>query len=276
MPTRKRVALIGTGHRGATTWGRDLVVNWSEQLELVGLADANPLRLERARTTIGVDAPTFAELGDMLSATRPDTLIVCTPDDTHADMVVAGLEAGADVITEKPMTTTAENCRRILEAERRTGRRVDVTFNYRYSPTSERIKQLLVAGAIGEVASVDFHWYLDTQHGADYFRRWHAILAHSGSLFVHKATHHFDLLNWFLASDPMEVFARGALRHYGRAGPVPRTALQDLRVRRPLRFPHRYLQTTPGSTSSTKSRRPRTDIFAINACSARRSTFSTR
>jgi predicted dehydrogenase len=117
------------------------------------------------------------------------------------------------------MTTTAENCRRILEAERRTGRRVDVTFNYRYSPTSERIKQLLVAGTIGEVASVDFHWYLDTQHGADYFRRWHALLAHSGSLFVHKATHHFDLLNWFLASDPKEVFARGALRHYGRAGP---------------------------------------------------------
>ena len=219
MPARKRVALVGTGHRGATTWGRDLIANWSDQLELVGLADANPLRLERARTTIGIDVPTFARLDDMLSATRPDTLIVCTPDDTHADMVVAGLEAGADVITEKPMTTTAENCRRILEAERRTGRRVDVTFNYRYSPTSERIKQLLVASTIGEIASVDFHWYLDTQHGADYFRRWHAILAHSGSLFVHKATHHFDLLNWFLVSDPIEIFARGTLRHYGRAGP---------------------------------------------------------
>jgi predicted dehydrogenase len=229
MPARKRVALIGTGHRGATTWGRDLVANWSGQLELVGLADANPLRLERVRHTIGIGAPTFAQVGDLLSATRPDILIVCTPDDTHADMVVAGLEAGADVITEKPMTTTAANCRRILETERRTGRRVDVTFNYRYSPTSERIKQLLVAGTIGEVASVDFHWYLDTQHGADYFRRWHAILAHSGSLFVHKATHHFDLLNWFLASDPIEVFARGALRHYGRAGPFrgPRCKICD-------------------------------------------------
>ena len=219
MPARKRVALVGTGHRGTTTWGRDIVANWSDQLELVGLADANPLRLDRAQKTIGVDVPTFARLDGMLSATRPDTLIVCTPDDTHADMVVAGLEAGADVITEKPMTTTAENCRRILEAERRIGRRVDVTFNYRYSPTSQKIKELLVAGTIGDVTSVDFHWYLDTQHGADYFRRWHAILTHSGSLFVHKATHHFDLLNWFLASDPKEVFARGALRHYGRAGP---------------------------------------------------------
>jgi predicted dehydrogenase len=219
MQRRKRVALVGTGHRGTTTWGKELLAGWSDQVELVGLADKNPARLERARATIGIDAPTFARVDDMLSAVRPDILIVCSPDDTHADMIVAGLAAGADVITEKPMTTTAENCRRFLDTERSTGRRVDVTFNYRYSPTSQRIKELILAGAIGDVTSVDFHWYLDTQHGADYFRRWHAILAHSGSLFVHKATHHFDLLNWFLSSDPMEVFARGALRHYGRAGP---------------------------------------------------------
>jgi predicted dehydrogenase len=155
----------------------------------------------------------------MLAATRPETLVVCTRDDTHADIVVAALEAGADVITEKPMATTAEACRRILEAERRTGRRVDVAFNYRFSPTSRRLKEIILSGAIGEIVSVDFHWYLDTQHGADYFRRWHAFRACSGSLFVHKATHHFDLLNWFLESEPAEVFARGALRNYGAAGP---------------------------------------------------------
>ena len=72
------------------------------------------------------------------------------------------------------MATTAEDCRRILEAEARTGRRVDVAFNYRFAPTSRKIRELLAAGRIGEVTSVDFHWYLDTVHGADYFRRWHA------------------------------------------------------------------------------------------------------
>ena len=117
------------------------------------------------------------------------------------------------------MTTTAENCRRILAAEARTGRRVDVGFNYRYSPTAAKIKETILSGVIGEIASVDFHWYLDVEHGADYFRRWHALRACSGSLFVHKATHHFDLLNWYLAAEPEEVFARGELRHYGRRGP---------------------------------------------------------
>jgi predicted dehydrogenase len=216
---KRRVALVGTGHRGAGTWGRELIANCGEWVELVGLSDTNSMRLESARAAIGFDASAFTDCAEMLAASRPDTLIVATRDDTHADLIVGALEAGVDVLTEKPMATTAAMCRRILEAERRTGRRVDVGFNYRFSPTSKTIKEVLLSGEIGEIVSVDFHWYLDVRHGADYFRRWHAFLTHSGSLFVHKATHHFDLLNWYLAAEPDEVFARGALRHYGRAGP---------------------------------------------------------
>jgi len=160
----------------------------------------------------------FTDFDAMMHAHRPNLVIVCTRDADHDHYIVAALEAGADVITEKPMATTVEKCRRIIAAQQRTGRRVDVAFNYRYSPLAMRIKQLLLAGSIGEITSVDFHWYLDTRHGADYFRRWHAKLENSGSLWVHKATHHFDLLNWFLASDPAEVAAFSSLRHYGRNG----------------------------------------------------------
>ena len=216
---KRRVAVVGTGHRGAGTWGKELIANCGEWIELVGLCDANSLRVERARAAIGTAAPAFTDLREMIRATGPETLIVCTRDDTHADIIVSTLESGLDVVTEKPMATTPDMCRRILDAERRTGRRVDVGFNYRFSPTARTIKEVLMSGAIGEVVSVDFHWYLDVEHGADYFRRWHAFLAYSGSLFVHKATHHFDLLNWYLEADPAEVFARGSLRNYGRAGP---------------------------------------------------------
>lgn len=216
---RRRVALAGTGHRGSGTWGRELFREMSDRLELVGLADTNSLRLAYAQRYIGTNAPAFTSVGELLAKTKPDTLIVTTRDDTHADIIVAALEAGVDVVTEKPMATTADMCRRILDAERRTGRRVDVAFNYRLGPTARKLKELLLSGVIGDVTSVDFHWYLDTQHGADYFRRWHAYIARSGSLFVHKATHHFDLLNWYLAADPKEIFARGALVHYGKTGP---------------------------------------------------------
>jgi predicted dehydrogenase len=216
---RRRVVLVGTGHRGTGMWGRELLAECGAWVEMVGLCDSNPLRLERARELIGVDAPLFTDLAAMLGDARPETVIVCSPDVRHDEHITAALEAGCDVVTEKPMTTTAEKCRRLLEAEARSGRRIDVTFNYRYGPTARRIKELLLSGVIGEVVSVDFHWYLDTEHGADYFRRWHAYKANSGGLFIHKATHHFDLLNWFLAFDPATVYARSELRNYGRAGP---------------------------------------------------------
>jgi predicted dehydrogenase len=70
---------------------------------------------------------------------------------------------------------------------------------------------------------VDFSWYLDISHGADYFRRWHRLRSGGGSLWVHKATHHFDLVNWWLAADPVEVSAYGDLNVYGKAGPFRHT-----------------------------------------------------
>jgi predicted dehydrogenase len=216
---KRRVALVGTGHRGTTMWGRELLTECGEWLDMVGLCDINALRLERARELIGTDAPVFGDLETMLREAGPETVIVCSRDSDHDAHIIEALEAGCDVITEKPMTTTAEKCRRVMEATARSGRRLDVAFNYRCAPTARKLKELLLSGIIGEIASIDFHWYLDTEHGADYFRRWHAHLETSGSLFVHKATHHFDLLNWCLESEPAEVFARGALRNYGRAGP---------------------------------------------------------
>lgn len=216
---RTRYAIVGTGHRGATMWGRDLVERWSDVLELVAVCDLNPMRAGRAREFIGTSAPLYTDFDALLEAERPELVVVCTRDSAHDDIIVKALEAGADVVSEKPMTTSVGKIRRILEAERRTGRRVDVSFNYRFAPTAARIKELLDSGVIGDVASVDFHWYLDNSHGADYFRRWHAFTEFSGSLFVHKATHHFDLLNWYLDSDPESVSAFADLKHYGRNGP---------------------------------------------------------
>ncbi|HVX80594.1 MAG TPA: Gfo/Idh/MocA family oxidoreductase [Devosiaceae bacterium] len=218
-PRRRRFALIGTGHRGSTMWGRDLMRGWRDSLELVALCDINPLRAERARNVIGSNAPIYTSVEETMAATKPELVIVTTKDSTHDDIIVAALEGGADVITEKPMTTTAEKIRRIRDAEKRTGRSVSVSFNYRFAPTAARLKQLLMDGAIGKLTGVDFHWYLDTKHGADYFRRWHAYIRNSGSLFVHKATHHFDLLNWYIEADPKSVAAFGVLQNYGARGP---------------------------------------------------------
>lgn len=212
---RQRLALVGTGVRGVNLWGRELVESYSDVVELVGLCDINPGRLAFAKSYIGVDCPTFVDFDRMLADTRPERVIVTTVDSTHDRFIVAALEAGCDVITEKPLTTDEAKCQAILDAQAGTGGDVTVTHNYRYSPHRTKMKELLGEGRIGRVTSVDFHWYLDVYHGAAYFRRWHGKERFSGTLFVHKACHHFDLLNWWLDSEPEVVFAQGALEHYG-------------------------------------------------------------
>jgi len=210
-----RFAIVGTGVRATGMWGRDLTEGYADHVEFVGLCDVNTGRLEYAKRYIGTDCPTFTDFEEMMAVTRPEALLVTTVDSTHHEFIVRGMELGSDIITEKPMTTDETTCQAILDTQQRTGKNVIVTFNYRYSPHRQRMKHLLMEERIGTLTSVDFHWYLDVYHGADYFRRWHGKERFGGTLFVHKATHHFDLLNWWLNSEPEEVFAYGALEFYG-------------------------------------------------------------
>lgn len=215
----KRYAVVGAGSRGLGMFARPLLRDLSDCAELVGLCDLNPLRLANAARELAPltpgELPTFTSLAEMLATVAPDALIVATMDRTHADLAVQAMRAGCDVILEKPMATTAEGVLAILNAERETGRQVRVSFNARYGAAAETIARLLRQGAIGQVLSAEFVEYLDTSHGADYFRRWHRRKENSGGLLVHKASHHFDQLNWWLGDDPVRVYADGGLRYYG-------------------------------------------------------------
>jgi predicted dehydrogenase len=216
---KKKLALVGTGIRGMRFWGETVKNNYGDFVEFVGLCDLNEGRLQYAKSRMQVNCPTFLDFEEMLSKTKPDVVIVTTVDAEHNKQMIKALEMGVDVITEKPMTTDEVKCQAILDAEKRTGKKVIVAFNYRHGPHPTKIKELLSQERIGKITSVDFNWYLNVYHGADYFRRWHGLRNRSGSLWVHKATHHFDLLNWWLDSDPVEVTAYGKLEHYGRNNP---------------------------------------------------------
>jgi predicted dehydrogenase len=159
-----------------------------------------------------------ADFDRLLAESAPDAVIVTSVDATHHEYVIAALDAGLDVICEKPLTTAAEHADAITAAEARSKGTVSVTFNYRYNPLHEKVADLLRDRAIGEVVSVDFAWLLDTRHGADYFRRWHRDAANSGGLLVHKSGHHFDLVNWWLDAAPVRAYARGRLAFYGENG----------------------------------------------------------
>jgi predicted dehydrogenase len=218
---KKRYALVGTGSR-ADLYILALTERYKARAELVALCDTNQSRMNvynKRLEKVSEPRPTYLahQFDTMIAETKPEVVIVTTIDRSHHQYITRAMELGCDVITEKPMTIDAEKCQGIIDMIRRTGKNLTVTFNYRYAPVNSKVKDVLQKGEIGEVLSVQFEWLLDTQHGADYFRRWHRDKRNSGGLIVHKATHHFDLVNWWLASQPETVFGMGDLRFYGRA-----------------------------------------------------------
>lgn len=217
---RWRYAIVGTGSRARMYVGA-LTDTHADVGELVALCDPNPIRMDFYKTTFPglAEVPTYApeDLDRLFEETRPDALIVTSPDATHDIYITAALGRGLDAITEKPMTIDDTRLHRIVDAVQASEGDLTVTFNYRYSPRNSVVRRLIAEGAIGKVTSVHFEWLLDTAHGADYFRRWHRLKDVSGGLLVHKSTHHFDLVNWWLADAPTRVYASGGLKFYGRA-----------------------------------------------------------
>ena len=212
---RLRLAQIGTGSRGLH-WASDIIRNYADVAEIVGLCDINPKRVKVAAELAGAGAPTFVDFDRMIEATKPDAVLITTIDSTHYTYIIRAMQLGVDVITEKPLCTDEQQCQAVLDAEKQYGRKLTVAFNARHYPQALKVKELILQKAIGDVVSVDYQEYLDTSHGASYFRRWHRIKESSGTLLVSKSCHHFDQVNWWADSTPVEVMAWGDLKFYGK------------------------------------------------------------
>jgi predicted dehydrogenase len=216
-PAKMRLALVGTGNRGTYTWGKPVLESYGNRVEMVGLCDANPKRAAVSRSVLGINAKTYEakDFDLMIRETRPEIVIVTTTDCFHEKYTVRAMELGCNVISEKPIAIDAEQCQRIADTEIRTGKKVIVGFNARHENQALEMKKILLSGELGRIIAVDYHEYLDTSHGADYYRRWHGKMMYSGSLLLHKASHYFDLVNWLLDSEPVDVQAIGNLAFYG-------------------------------------------------------------
>ncbi|KAJ6594098.1 NAD(P)-binding protein [Mycena capillaripes] len=184
-PLGGRVAIVGTGSRAAM-FVRGIIARPSSSV--VAICEPNSIRAayynqllqELGASTVPVYQP--EEFKAMLEKEKVEMVVVTCIDALHDLYIVPALEAGVKVLTEKPMTTDVDKCRRILETVQRTGQHITLTHE--------------------TVLSVHFEWLLDTVHGADYFRRWHP-------------GHHFDLVNWWIDAEPETVAGFGKLAFYG-------------------------------------------------------------
>lgn len=216
---QNKIVVVGTGRHGLNRWCKDLIRQSTDKLQLVGLCDCNSRRLEVARAQLERDIPIYSDFDRMVQITKPNWVIVSTVNSAQAEYISRGLGAGCHVIAERPMATDEKECQAILAAEKQNNRQVVVAADFRISPYHLKIKEILASGEIGEIVSADLHYYMNPVYSAEYFRHWHRFRAKSGTLLVHLSSHHFDLMNWWLAAEPLEVFAYGQLNYFGAQGP---------------------------------------------------------
>ncbi len=209
----KKIALIGASVRirAFANALRDY-----DNYQLCAVMDVDDGKMRAFNESIAADLSCYIDFNKMCDEIKPDLLLISTVDYFHADYIVKALERKIDFICEKPLCVNIEQCRDIISAQQRNPSVFAATsHNARYHVAARTVKKILAEGSIGQVNSASYAEMLDFKHGASYFRRWNRIKKLSGGLQIHKSSHHFDKLNWWLDSCAESLNATGGLRSYG-------------------------------------------------------------
>jgi len=158
-------------------------------------------------------AQAYADHTELLDL-KLDGVFITTPDDLHEDPAIDFLRAGVAVFVEKPLAITTSGCDRVLQAAYETGTRLYVGHNMRHMPVVLTMRELIQAGAIGEVKAIWCRHFVG--HGGDfYFKDWHADRRRSTSLLLQKGAHDIDVMHWLAGGYTTRVNALGGLTVYG-------------------------------------------------------------
>lgn len=186
----------------------------SPHCELAAIADPSPDRLREIRDKGWVFRNEYRDYRKMIAAEKLDVVSICTPNKFHAEVAIAALEAGADLLLEKPVAMNLKEARAIAQAAKKNKRRVMVGFSHRFNAMNIAAKKALDAGKIGEPYMIRVRFAhtgpLNGWAKSDWFFR--PALAGGGAL-MDMAVHAFDIVQW-LIGPATSVYAQTAtLRH---------------------------------------------------------------
>ncbi len=193
-----RFAVLGAGRIGQV---HARAVAASEVAELVAVADAMPAAARALSERYGCRV---GEVADLIRADDVDAVIICTPTDTHADLIEDAARAGKAIFCEKPIDLDADRVRACLGVVAETGARLMVGFNRRFDPHFASLKAAIAAGEIGEVEQVVITSRDPAAPPLDYIRR-------SGGIFRDMMIHDLDIARWMLGEEPIAVSAFGSV-----------------------------------------------------------------
>lgn len=192
-----RVAVIGCGNISSAHI--EGYLTFPERCEIVALCDIYPEKAKRRKEQYHLDgARIYASHEELLEHEEIDVMSVCTPPYVHAEIAIHGMEGGANVLVEKPMAASLEECDRMLEAEQRTGKTMGIIAQNRFRTPIMKTKQVLDTGLIGRIlhAQIDSFWW----RGHCYYDLWWRGCweKEGGGCTLNHAVHHIDMLGWMM------------------------------------------------------------------------------
>ncbi len=204
--------MIGISIVGASIMVFEHLKQHPELGRVTGVFDTIPARARYLMDTFEVQGTLYDSLEAAASDRAADAVFIGTPDYAHVDPVCTALAAGKHVYCEKPLALSLEDCDKIVAAADAADGLFYLGKNLRHSPVHEAIHDAIAAGRLGKVLTIEAneHYY----GGRTYFRRWNRLRRFGGGLWITKACHDFDLLNWMAGADPVRVYATSALSHY--------------------------------------------------------------
>ncbi|MCF7838036.1 MAG: Gfo/Idh/MocA family oxidoreductase [Candidatus Marinimicrobia bacterium] len=201
---KKTFGIIGCGSRGINCFGR--LLDRRDDVEIKALCDPNIERMKAMQPRLQGAQNLYTDVREMIGTEGLDAVVVTSPDYAHEANVVAALQAGAHVLVDKPLATTVAGCQQIIRTAAETERIVYMGFNLRHVRTLKRLKELVDAGALGQVHLIENREFYDG--GKTYMARWNRLYEYSGGLWVHKGSHDFDVMQWLLGfPKPVKVAA---------------------------------------------------------------------
>lgn len=211
MSKRIRLGMVGMGNRGASM-AQHYFGPKSPNFELLAVQDQNRRRAEWAAEQSGTGCKVHDTIDELVADPDVEAVIVTTTDYAHAEPVVKALGAHKHVYCEKPMSTTIEDCDKIIEAAQKSDKVFYMGFNLRWHPMYEKAKQIIDSGALGNIHTGQF---TETYYGGrTYHRRWNRLRKYGGGLWLTKATHDFDVMHYLLGKKPLRVSALANVAHY--------------------------------------------------------------
>jgi predicted dehydrogenase len=210
------IGIIGTGTR-SVLYLNQILGGVRENTTVKALTDTDEEKLKKYAKEYFSDEnmpSLYTDFNDMMANEELDMVFICTPDSKHTDIVLPILRMNKNILLEKPMATTIEDCKAIYSESLKHDKYFYLGFVLRYTPLYRKVKEIIDSGVLGDIIAVEAKEMLEYLHGASYMRRWHRFRKNSGGFLNTKCCHDMDLLNWLIGSDPEFISAFGSRSYF--------------------------------------------------------------